>query len=106
MLGFFKDLFGGGSKKISEAIKNGAILVDVRSQGEFSSGSVKGSINIPLDKLSVQLSKLKKDRTIIVFCASGMRSASAKSILDQNNYTDVINGGSWRKVQDQIELEK
>ncbi|MFA7445139.1 MAG: rhodanese-like domain-containing protein [Flavobacteriaceae bacterium] len=99
MFGFFKNLFGGGSEKLSEAIKNGAVLIDVRTQGEFASGNVKGSVNIPLDRLSGQLGKLKKDKTIVVFCASGMRSASAKSILNRNGFENVINGGSWKNVE-------
>lgn len=103
MLGLLKNLFGGNSEKLSEVIKNGAILVDVRSQGEFASGNVKGSINIPLDKLSIQLGKLKKDKTIVVFCASGIRSSQAKSILNRNGFENVINGGGWRSVQSVVE---
>lgn len=106
MFGFLKNLFGGSSEKLSEVIKNGAILVDVRSQGEFASGNVKGSVNIPLDKLSIQLGKLKKDKTIVVFCASGMRSASAKSILNRNGFENVINGGGWRSVQSAVEKNR
>lgn len=102
MLGFFKNLFGGNSEKLSEAVQNGAVLVDVRSQGEFSSGNVKGSVNIPLDRLSGQIGKLDKNKIIVVFCASGMRSASAKSILERNGFTNVINGGSWKNVQSAI----
>lgn len=103
MFDFLKNLFGGSSEKLSEIIKNGTILVDVRSQGEFASGNVKGSINIPLDRLSIQLGKLKKDKTIVVFCASGMRSSQAKSILNQNGFENVINGGGWRSVQSVVE---
>lgn len=103
MFDFLKNLFGGSSEKLSEIIINGAILVDVRSQGEFASGNVKGSINIPLDRLSIQLGKLKKDKTIVVFCASGMRSSQAKSILNQNGFENVINGGGWRSVQSVVE---
>ncbi len=104
MFEFFKNLFRGtDNSKMTEAIKNGAILIDVRSQGEFSMGSVKGSVNIPLDRLSNQLGKLKKDKTIIVFCASGMRSSQAKNILNRNGFEDVINGGGWKNVQSVVE---
>jgi|SRR5690606_1068938 phage shock protein E len=106
MFGFFKNLFGGSSEKLSEALKNGAILVDVRSQGEFSMGNVKGSVNIPLDRISGQINKLKKDKTIIVFCASGMRSSQAKSILNRNGFNNVINGGGWVSVQSAVEKNK
>lgn len=106
MLGLLKNLFGGSSEKLSEVIKNGAVLVDVRSQGEFASGNVKGSVNIPLDKLLSQLGKLKKDKTIVVFCASGMRSSQAKSILNRNGFENVINGGGWRSVQSAVEKNR
>jgi rhodanese-related sulfurtransferase len=79
----------------AELMKRGAVIVDVRSKGEYSGGHVKGALNIPLNTLSGQLSKLKKNKPVITCCASGMRSASAKSILIQNGYTEVYNGGSW-----------
>lgn len=103
MLGFLKNLFGGRSERLLEAVQSGAVLIDVRSPDEFSSGNVKGSANIPLDRLSGQIRKLDKNKTIIVFCASGVRSASAKSILERNGFTNVINGGGWKNVQSVIE---
>lgn len=107
MFGIFKGLFGGTDNlQMTEAIKNGAILIDVRSQREFASGSIKGAINIPLDRLSGQLGNLKKDRSIVIFCASGIRSGRAKSILTQNGFENVINGGSWGSVRSVIEKSK
>jgi rhodanese-related sulfurtransferase len=47
-----------------------------------------------LDELGRHLTKLKKDATIITYCASGMRSDSAKSILKSNGFAHVQNGGS------------
>ncbi|MBX7205520.1 MAG: rhodanese-like domain-containing protein [Bacteroidia bacterium] len=96
MLETIKKILGIGPKvDYAELMKRGAVIVDVRSKGEYSGGHVKGSLNIPLNSLSGQLSKLKKDKPVITCCASGMRSASAKSILKQNGYTEVYNGGSW-----------
>lgn len=79
-------------------IDEGAFLVDVRSAGEFAEGHVKGSVNIPLHTVSTQLSKFKNKKNIIVFCRSGARSSQAKSILAQNGIINVINGGTWHKV--------
>ena len=77
--------------------------MDVRSKGEYASGHIKGSLNIPVDALSANLCKLKdKNKTIITCCASGMRSASAKGILKSNGYTDVHNGGGWSSLQNKI----
>lgn len=104
MLNTLKKIFGIGPKvDYAELVKKGAIVLDVRSSGEYSGGHVKGSINIPVDQLSKNLSKLKdKNKPIITVCASGMRSASAKSILKSNGYTQVYNGGGWGSLQNKL----
>lgn len=79
-------------------IANGARIIDVRTSGEFSGGHLKASVNIPLDTLRNKLGKFKKDEPIITCCASGMRSRSAKAILQSNGFTQVYNGGSWRSL--------
>ncbi|WP_300662713.1 rhodanese-like domain-containing protein [Fluviicola sp.] len=98
MFGVFKNLFTGNSQELTEAIKNGAYLVDVRTPEEFSSGSVNGAVNIPLDRISGQLAKFKGKEQIVVFCRSGARSGQAKSILERNGIQHVFNGGSWQQV--------
>jgi rhodanese-related sulfurtransferase len=103
MMNTLKNLFGmGPTVDFSELIKQGAIVLDVRSKGEYQGGHIKGSINIPVDVLSSNMGKLKKDKTIITCCASGMRSASAKSILQSNGFANVHNGGGWMSLQDKI----
>lgn len=104
MLNALKSLFGfGPSVDYKSLMKEGAIIVDVRSKGEFQSGHIKGSINIPVDNLSKNLDKLSnKSKPIITCCASGMRSASAKSILKANGYATVHNGGSWASLENKI----
>lgn len=87
------------NSQLTQGLKEGAFLVDVRSPGEFASGSVKGAVNIPLDKIPGQLSKFKEKKNIIVFCRSGSRSSQAKSILEQNGFQNVINGGTWENVK-------
>jgi len=83
---------------LKAVIDEGAFLVDVRTPGEFNSGHVKGSVNIPLDSIPNQLAKFKNKRNIIVFCRSGMRSSQAKNILQQNGFSNVINAGTWNNV--------
>jgi len=100
MLNLLKNLFGSGDNtELSQAIKDQAFLVDVRTPGEFASGSVKGAVNIPLDQLKAQLAKFKNKKQIIVFCRSGGRSTQAKALLNQNGFTNVMNGGTWQNVQ-------
>lgn len=97
MLGFIKKLFGPGVD-LEAKMKEGAIIVDVRSPGEYAGGHVKGSKNIPLDKISGKMNTIKKwNKPVITCCASGMRSGSAASILKSNG-VEAYNGGSWQKA--------
>lgn len=103
MFNLIKKLFGMGPSVDYQALmQKGAIILDVRTKNEFQSGHIKGAVNIPVQTLGSNLSKLKKDRPIITCCASGMRSASAKSILQSNGFTEVYNGGSWASLQNKL----
>lgn len=103
MMNFLKKIFGPGTPvDYAGLIKNGAVIVDVRTKTEYQSGHIKGSVNIPLDTLKQNLSKIKKDTVVITCCASGMRSASAKSILKTNGFSEVHNGGGWAGLQNKI----
>ncbi len=96
-----KKLLGIGPKTdYRKLVNDGAIILDVRTKGEFDGGHINGAINIPVDQLINNLSKFKdKSKPIITCCASGMRSATAKSILKSNDYESVYNGGSWHSLQ-------
>lgn len=104
MLQMIRNMFGLGKQTdYSQLIKQGAIILDVRSRGEFASGHIKNSINIPVDQLVNNLSKLKdKNKCIICCCASGMRSGTARRILEANGYIAVFNGGGWQQLQNKI----
>jgi phage shock protein E len=104
MINTLKKIFGfGPGVNYAELVKNGAIILDVRSKSEYAGGHIKGSINLSVDTLRNNLEKLKdKNKPIITCCASGMRSASAKSILASNGYTQVYNGGGWSSLQNKI----
>lgn len=83
MIKAIKNLLGIGPKTdYCELVKQGAIVLDVRTKAEFADGHIKNAINIPVDQLSNNLSKLKdKNRCIVCCCASGMRSGTARRIL-------------------------
>lgn len=104
MVNILKQIFGLGPKvNFAELVKQGAIILDVRSKGEYAGGHIKCSINIPVDILSNSLDKLKsKDKPIITCCASGMRSARAKDILKANGFQEVHNGGGWLSLKNSI----
>ncbi len=99
-MNIFKQLFGGSEPvDLKPIIEDGAYLVDVRTPGEFAQGNVKGSTNIPLDTLPSQLAKFRDKKSIVVFCRSGNRSGQAKAILEQNGFSNVVNGGTWEEVK-------
>ena len=96
MLSLLKKAFGiSPSVNVHEWIQNGAIIVDVRTPDEFRTGHIKGSLNIPLNNLPGQLSKVDKEKQILTCCASGMRSSSARHILKSKGFVHVHNAGSW-----------
>lgn len=86
---------GGNSyKTITEneataLIENDAVIIDVRTGSEFASGYIDGAINIPVDNISNI--NYPKETVIIVYCASGMRSAKAAETLIDLGYTNVYN---------------
>ncbi|WP_395044261.1 rhodanese-like domain-containing protein [Flavobacterium sp.] len=94
--------FGNKSNKIAEFMANGAVIIDVRSAGEFSGGHIKGSKNIPLNTISSKIEDIKKlGKPVISCCASGMRSAQATSILKSNGI-EAMNGGGWSSLKSKI----
>ncbi len=85
-------------ENLGELIKTGeAVVVDVRTAGEFMGGNVAGSINIPLNEVPYRLEEFKEMKKVVLCCASGGRSMQATQFLQQNGI-DCMNGGSWMDV--------
>lgn len=82
-----------------------AFLVDVRTPGEFAEGSVPGAVNIPLNEVEARVKEFQGKGQVVVFCRSGSRSGQAKSILDANGVANVVNGGTWQQVKNQIKAK-
>lgn len=95
-------LFGMKSVNYQQLVKEGAVIIDVRTVREFQGGHIKGSINLPLQSLQGYLGKIPKNKTVITCCASGMRSASAKSLLKSAGYAEVHNGGGWMSLKSKL----
>ena len=104
MVELLKRIFGiGPSVDYATLVKQGAVVLDVRTKGEYRGGHIKGSVNISVDQLAGSLHRFPdKQMPIITCCASGMRSASARSILKSNGYTHVYNGGSWSGLRNKL----
>jgi phage shock protein E len=75
-------------------IKAGAAVIDVRSPDEFADGAYPGARNIPVSLLPNRLADVgPKDKPVVVYCASGGRSAVAQQILKAQGFADVTNAG-------------
>ena len=99
MFAWLKKIFTGGAPSTDELLAQGAIIVDVRTPGEYRNGHGKESRNIPLSSLTSKTASLKKQRKpIITCCASGMRSGKAAKILRQAGL-EAHNGGTWQAVE-------
>lgn len=81
-------------------LKNGALVIDVRSPGEFNSGHLPRAINVPLDEIETALPRRVQDKqqVLLLHCLSGTRSAMAKSRLKRLGYPNVFNLGSLRRA--------
>ena len=81
-------------------VSTGPLVIDVRTQEEFRYGAFPGAINIPLDELEHRADKLEnsKERPIILYCASGARSAYAVQILKAHGFKNLENGGGLSKM--------
>jgi phage shock protein E len=100
MFEFLKNIFKSKpAVSLDEVIGRGAVIIDVRTEGEYRQDHLKKSINIPIDRLESKIPKLDKSKPIITCCASGMRSASAKRFLKASGFTEVYNGGSWTSLK-------
>lgn len=102
MLSFLQKLFGGTPVDYKELIHKGAVIVDVRTPGEFKSGHINGSKNYPLDTIRGKVNDLKKlNKPVITVCLSGGRSSMAKNILKAAGI-EVYNGGPWTSLRGKI----
>ena len=82
-------------------LKNGALVIDVRSPGEFQSGHLPVAINIALDEIETALPRRVKDKNqvLLLHCHSGMRSGMARRKLKSLGYPNVVNLGSYGRAE-------
>ena len=89
-------------KDFSKLVKDGAVIIDVRSKEEYLAGHIHGSRNIPLDTIKNEIDAIKiLNKPIITVCRSGNRSGLAKSILSSGGI-EVYNGGAWKNLKDNL----
>ena len=79
-------------------VKDGALLIDVRSPAEFKQGHIKGAKNIPLNEIASRTKEIGKvEQAVVLYCRSGSRSSGAMRILKSNGFLNVNNLGAMSK---------
>ena len=92
-------LFRPGDGKIKEALRKGAIIIDVRAAAEYDRGHIPDAFNIPVDRINVSIQRIKAAKMpVVVCCNSGERSSAALQLLKAKGIKEVYNGGNWEKV--------
>eukprot|EP01093_Parvamoeba_rugata_P017102 TRINITY_DN666_c0_g1_i1.p1 TRINITY_DN666_c0_g1~~TRINITY_DN666_c0_g1_i1.p1 ORF type:complete len:117 (-),score=22.22 TRINITY_DN666_c0_g1_i1:76-426(-) len=93
IMGLLNALFGKSTNNVADYIEKGAVILDVRTHSEYQGGHIKNALHIPVQELGNRLNEVKKlNKPVIAYCASGMRSGSAASLLKSKG-VDAINGG-------------
>lgn len=99
---FKGDSLFGSKIDLKKMIKDGAIIIDVRTPYEFESGHIVGAVNIPVGFISAQLNRVKKfEKPIITCCRTGLRSSTAASIL-RSAGMECADGGAWTSLNKKI----
>ena len=87
-------------------IANGAIILDVRTDGEYKTGHIDGSINISLGTIRERYTELDPEKTYITTCSHGLRSVKVESLLKERGFKNVFNGGAWKDLEKIIIKQK
>jgi phage shock protein E len=81
-----------------QMVKDGALLVDVRTAEEFQGGHIEGAVNIPLQEVGSRTSEFgPKDGDIVLYCRSGNRSGQAATTLKAAGFSSVHNLGAMSR---------
>jgi len=92
-------ILGLGNGKLKEALRRGAIVIDIRTAAEFDRGKVNDSINIPVDRININLKRIVQMKRPIIICSSSdSENERVIDVLKANGVTEVYNGGSWTKI--------
>ena len=89
------------AKDAAAHLKKGALVIDVRSPGEFNSGHLPAAINLPLDQIEESLPCRVKDKNqvLLLHCLSGTRSGMARRKLKSLGYTQAFNLGAYGRAE-------
>ena len=92
-------ILGLGNGKLKDALRRGAVIIDIRTAAEFDRGRVRDSINIPVDRININLRRIVQMTTPIIICSdSDSENERVIDVLKANGVKEIYNGGSWTKL--------
>lgn len=92
-------ILGLGNGKLKEALRRGAVVIDIRTAAEFDRGKVHDSINIPLDRININLRRIVQMNRPIIICSNyDSDNERVIEVLKANGVKEIYNGGSWTKI--------
>src|ERR1700744_6193434 len=97
-MSWLSDIFSGGSN-VKQAVRAGAVIVDLRTAYDYDQGHIPHSLNIPLDRLKGNIDRLRDlGKPVILCCGGGVNCWEGASVLREAGLPRVINGGDWQSL--------
>ncbi len=97
-MSWLSDIFGGGDR-IRQALRDGAVVIDLRTAYDYDQGHVPRSLNIPMDRIRANIGRIENlNKPVILCCGNGSHCREAAIFLEEAGITRVINGGHWQSV--------
>lgn len=87
---------------LTTKVRDGAIILDVRTAAEYEMGHIPGAINISLGSIRERYIELDPEKTYITTCSHGLRSVKVEQILKELGFRQVYNGGAWSDLEQQL----
>jgi len=100
-MSWLSDIFGlvSGNTAVRQALQEGGVVIDLRTAYEFDQGHVPRALNIPIDRIRVNIGRIKDLRKpVILCCSTGVHYREAAEILRLAGITQVYNGGDWQSL--------
>lgn len=89
----------GARAQVEHYLREGALVLDVRTAHEYDAGHYPGAVNIPLAELPQRLRELPdRQQPLVVYCQSGARSAAATALLRGAGYPRAVNAGGLSRL--------
>lgn len=97
-MSWLSEIFGWGGQ-IRQALREGGVIIDLRTPYEFDQGHIPHAINIPVDRIKANIGRLRSlKKPIILCCSTGAHCWEAATLLREAAVTQVHNGGSWQSL--------